>query len=188
MTLLCTLPHGTMTKAGCNGNSISWEGERRRRRQHFLLPVCLKEVPVTDFGQRRKRGSWRWRTEGKRAHSTKIEPSSNDVTLSLSLSWNSHGNWLSTSPQSASHPPSPLPTPLQELSVAVVTEAAWWNWRREGIDVWDSIIILQWADVSPTHKQHVHASVLWARQRNAAQWGRAFTKVHIQMWLWKMQF
>lgn len=125
MTLLCTLPHGTMTKAGCNGNSISWEGERRRRRQHFLLPVCLKEVPVTDFGQRRKRGSWRWRTEGKRAHGTKIEPSSNDVTLSLSLSWNSHGNWLSTSPQSASHPPSPLPTPLQELSVAVVTEAAW---------------------------------------------------------------
>lgn len=55
---------------------------------------------------------------------------------------------------------------------------------KEGGDrcVRDSIIILQWADVSPTHKQHVYASVLWARQRNAAQWGRACTKVHIQMW------
>lgn len=47
----------------------------------------------------------------EKADSAEIEAGSNDVTLSLSLSWNSHGNCVSTSTHSASHPPSPSPRP-----------------------------------------------------------------------------
>lgn len=58
------------------------------------------------------------------------ETGSNDVTLSLSLSWNSHGNWVSTSPPQPPIRPAPY-TPSRAFSCCG-DGGSKTKWRREG--------------------------------------------------------
>lgn len=125
---------------------------------------------------------WRWQTGEKRADGTQIETGSNDVTLSLSLSGNSHGNWVSTSTRSASHPPSPLHTPPGAFCCCGDggSTAKW----KEGGDKWalerlhHHLWVLQWADVSPAQKQHVYTAVLRAREKRSRE-RPSLSRIHL---------
>lgn len=93
--------------------AISWAGGQNQREQHFLYREWVKGVKHAESV---KRGEWKmdrtmeledWGEKNTVQHeSSGTQTGSSDVTLSLSLSWNSHGNRLSTSPpQPPIHPP-----------------------------------------------------------------------------------